>query len=273
MHHLLSQEEVATYHRDGILFPILVLSKEETACFRGAYESFCEQLGARPNAFQSRHPHLFHRWAYDLATHPRVLDAVEQIIGPNILVHHASLFCKYPHDGTFVSWHQDGYFLDLSEPLLVSAWIALSESNLANGCMRVVRNSHQSGRVEHANSAISDRNLLPSGLEVAREVDERDATDVVLHAGEMSLHHVNLVHGSNANDSAEPRLGFAVRYVAPSVRQCVAKVPTVLARGGDEEGYFESLESPPAYSFAEAIAAHAELLRRIMEAREQQAAS
>lgn len=267
MRKLLSEGEVATYQRGGIVFPIAVLSKDETARFRDAYESFCEQLGSRPNAAQSRNPHLFHRWAYDLATHPRVLDAVEQIIGPNILVHHASLFCKYPHDGTFVSWHQDGYYLDLSEPLLVSAWIALSDSNVANGCMRVVRNSHQNGRIEHANSAIAARNLLPSGLEIACEVDERDATDVVLSPGEMSLHHVNLVHGSNPNDSAEPRLGFAVRYVAPSVRQCVAKVPTVLARGRDEEGYFESLESPPVYSFAEAIAAQAELVRRTIEAR------
>lgn len=267
MRKLLSEEEVATYQREGIVFPIPVFSKEETARFRGAYENFCEQLGSRPSATQSRNPHLFHGWAYDLATHPRVLDAVEQIIGPNILVHHASLFCKYPHDGTFVSWHQDGYYLDLSAPLLVSAWIALSDSNVANGCMRVVRNSHQNGRVAHANSAISTQNLLPSGLEIAREVDERDATDVVLSAGEMSLHHVNLVHGSNPNHSAAPRLGFAVRYVAPSVRQAVAKVPTVLARGRDEEGYFESLEHPPVYSFAEAIAAQAELARCITKAR------
>jgi ectoine hydroxylase-related dioxygenase (phytanoyl-CoA dioxygenase family) len=264
---LLSEEEVAAYQDGGIVFPIQVLSKEETERFRGAYEKFCEQLGSRPNAAQSRNPHLFHRWAYDLATHPRVLDAVEQIIGPNILVHHASLFCKYPHDGTFVSWHQDGYYLDLNEPLLVSAWIALSDSNVANGCMRVVRNSHQNGRVAHANSAISARNLLPSGLEIACEVDERDATDVVLSAGEMSLHHVNLVHGSNPNHSASPRLGFAVRYVAPSVRQAVVRVPTVLARGQDEEGYFENLDSPPAYSVDEAIAAQAELARRIMKER------
>jgi len=269
----LSQGALATYERDGILFPIPVLSKEETARFRGAYNSFCEQLGARPNAAQSRNPHLFHRWAYDLATHARVLDAVEQIIGPNILVHHATLFCKYPHDGAFVSWHQDGYYLDLSEPLLVSAWIALSDSNVANGCMRVVRRSHESGRVQHATSAISERNLLPSGLEIACEVDECDATDVVLRAGEMSLHHVNLVHGSNANDSAQPRLGFAVRYVAPSVRQSVAKVPTVLARGRDEQGYFESVQSPPVYSFDEAITAQAELVRRTTEARQRQATS
>lgn len=263
----LSQGALATYERDGIFFPIPVLSKEETARFRGAYNSFCEQVGAPPNAAQSRNPHLFHRWAYDLATHARVLDAVEQIIGPHILVHHATLFCKYPHDGTFVSWHQDGYYLDLSEPLLVSAWIALSDSNVANGCMRVVRRSHDSGRVQHATSAISERNLLPSGLEIACEVDERDATDVVLSAGEMSLHHVNLVHGSNPNHSASPRLGFAVRYVAPSVRQAVAKVPTVLARGRDDEGYFENLDSPPAYSVDEAIAAQAELARRIMNER------
>jgi Phytanoyl-CoA dioxygenase (PhyH) len=263
----LSQLDVATYRRDGILFPIPVLSKEETAAARAAYENFCEQLGGPPSAAQSRYPHLFHRWAYDLAIHPRVLDYVEQIIGPNILVHQASLFCKYPQDGTFVSWHQDGYYLNLSEPLLVSAWIALSDSNAANGCMRVVRRSHASGRVQHSNSAISERNLLMNGLEIACDVNERDATDVVLRAGEMSLHHVNLVHGSKANESMEPRLGFAVRYIAPSVRQAVAKVVTVLARGRNEEGYFESVQSPPAYSSAEAIAAQAEMLDRTVQAR------
>jgi non-heme Fe2+,alpha-ketoglutarate-dependent halogenase len=269
----LSEDEVTTYRREGILFPIPVLSQDETARYRGAYERFCEQLGSRPNAAQSRNPHLFHGWAYDLATHRRILDAVEAVIGPNILVHHATLFCKYPGDGAFVSWHQDGFYLNLSEPLLVSAWIALSESNVANGCMRVVRNSHQRGKVEHANSAISDANLLLNGLEVACEVDERDATDVVLHAGEMSLHHVNLVHGSNPNHSAEPRLGFAVRYVAPSVRQAVAKVPTVLARGRNDEGYFEHLESPPIYSFADAVAAQDELMRWTIEARKEPATS
>jgi ectoine hydroxylase-related dioxygenase (phytanoyl-CoA dioxygenase family) len=267
MNKLLSEDEVAAYERRGIVFPIPVLSKEETARFRGAYETFCEQLGSRPNAAQSRNPHLFHRWAYDLATHPRVLDVVEQIIGPNILVHHGSLFCKYPRDGTFVSWHQDGYYLELNEPLLVSAWIALSDSNTANGCMRVVSESHCNGGAKHSNSAISEKNLLPSGLEIACEVDERDATDVVLRAGEMSLHHVNLVHGSKPNHSTEPRLGFAVRYVAPSVRQAVASVPTILARGRDDEGHFEHLEAPPAYRFAEAIAAQAELVRWTTEAR------
>jgi len=269
----LTEEAVEIYRRDGILFPIPVLETEETAQFRSAYEGFCEHLGSRPNAAQSRNLHLFHRWAYDLATHPRVLDAVEPIIGRNILVHHSSLFCKYPHDGAFVSWHQDGFYLNLSEPSLVSAWIALSDSTPENGCMRVVRGSHRRGRVHHSNSAISDKNLLPSGLEVAREVDELDATDVVLRSGEMSLHDVNLVHGSNPNYSSIPRLGFAVRYVAPTVRQCVAKVPTVLARGQDNEGYFESLEEPPSYKFEEAVQAQAELVNRISEARKKQISS
>ena len=263
----LSEQEVAAYRQSGILFPIPVLSQAELANFRGAYEQFCQQLGSPPSAEQSRNPHLFHRWAYDLATHPCVLDVVEQIIGPDILVHHASLFCKYPHDGTFVSWHQDGYYLELNEPLLVSAWIALSDSHMANGCMRVVPESHLNGRAKHSNSAASKQNLLPSGLEIACEVDERDAVDVILRGGEMSLHHVNVVHGSNPNRSAEPRLGFAVRYVVPSVRQAVARVPTVLARGRDREGYFESIASPPSYSFPEAITAQAESFRRTVQAR------
>jgi hypothetical protein len=133
--------------------------------------------------------------------------------------------------------------------------------------MRVVRGSHHHGRVAHANSALSEHNLLPSGLEVACEVDEKDATDVTLRAGEMSLHHVNLVHGSNPNRSPGPRLGFAIRYVAPSVTQGVAAVPTVLARGRDDFGYFESLAAPPTYSFREAIAAQSELLRKTVAAR------
>jgi non-heme Fe2+,alpha-ketoglutarate-dependent halogenase len=269
----LSEEAVEIYQRDGILFPIPVLETEETTQFRSAYEGFCKRLGSRPNAAQSRNLHLFHRWAYDLATHPRILDAVESIIGGNILIHHASLFCKYPHDGAFVSWHQDGFYLNLSEPSLVSAWIALSDSTLENGCMRVVRGSHRSGRVQHRNSAISKKNLLPSGLEVACEVDERDATNVVLRSGEMSLHHVNLVHGSNPNHSSDPRLGFAVRYVSPTVRQCVTKVPTVLARGEDNGGYFESLDEAPCFTFEEAVKAQAELFRRITEARKEQAKS
>jgi non-haem Fe2+, alpha-ketoglutarate-dependent halogenase len=266
----MKSEAVETYWREGILFPIPVLEVEETAQFRAAYEAFCERLGSRPNAVQSRNLHLFHRWAYNLATHPRILDFVESIIGGNILVHHASLFCKYPHDGAFVSWHQDGYYLNLTEPLLVSAWIALSDSTVENGCMRVVSGSHRSGRVQHCNSAISGKNLLPSGLEVACEVDENDATNVLLRSGEMSLHHVNLVHGSNPNRASFPRLGFAVRYVAPTVRQCVAKVPTVLARGQDTEGYFESLDEPPSYTFEEAVQAQAELVRRTTEARKEQ---
>jgi non-haem Fe2+, alpha-ketoglutarate-dependent halogenase len=265
-----SEEAVETYRRDGIFFPIPVLETHETAQFRSAYEGFCEQLGSRPNAAQSRNLHLFHRWAYDLATHPRILDAVESIIGRNILIHHASLFCKYPHDGAFVSWHQDGFYLNLSEPLLVSAWIALSDSTLENGCMRVVRGSHRGGRVQHCNSAISEKNLLTSGLEIACQVHECDATNVVLRSGEMSLHHVNLVHGSNPNYSSVPRLGFAVRYVTPTVRQCVAKVPTVLARGRDDEGYFEILDEPPSYTFEDAIEAQAALVRQITEAREEQ---
>jgi len=266
----LSEDAVEIYWRDGIIFPIAVLETEETAKFRSDYEVFCEKLGSRPNAAQSRNLHLFHRWAYDLATHPRILDAVEPIVGRNILIHHSSLFCKYPHDGAFVSWHQDGFYLNLSEPSLVSAWIALSDSTLENGCMRVVSGSHRSGRVQHCNSAISEKNLLPSGLEVACEVDERDATNVVLRSGEMSLHHVNVVHGSNPNHSSGPRLGFAVRYVAPTVRQRVAKVPTVLARGQDNESYFESLDQPPSFTFEEAVEAQAELAHRITEARKEQ---
>src|SRR4029077_5476036 len=176
MSNYLSRSAVEAYQRDGVLFPIQVLSQQETSRYRSAYEDFSDRLGGRHPPRELRHPHLFHRWAYDLTLHPDILDAVESIIGPNILVHSTSLFCKNPRDGSFVSWHQDGYYWDLSQPQLVSAWIALSDSIPENGCMRVVRGSHTAGRVDHANSAMSEKNFLLNGMEVVCKVDESDVT-------------------------------------------------------------------------------------------------
>ena len=234
------------YDRDGILFPIPVLSPEDTAFFRNRFQVWSDAAGGRLDAHDMRYPHLFQGWAYDLATLPAVLDVVESVIGPDILVNSTTMFCKYPNDGSWVSWHQDGYYLGLSGLSYVTAWVALTDSSMDNGCMKVVRGSHRSGKIEHDRSGdLVPNNLLPSGMQVVCEIDQKDVCYVVLSPGEMSLHHSNIIHGSNPNLSSRPRLGFAIRYQAPDVRQQVATAPSVLARGTDRFGYYPLLKSRP----------------------------
>jgi non-heme Fe2+,alpha-ketoglutarate-dependent halogenase len=263
--HTLAPRQVKLYERDGFLFPIAVLSADEVLQYRAALEELETQLGNILKPAEVVQPHLHFRWAYDLATHPEVLDVVEAIIGPNILVHTTSIFCKYPHDPAYVSWHQDGYYWRLSAPRLVSAWIALSDSHPENGCMRVLPGTHRQ-RLTHYERR-DDDNLLASGLTVAGNIDQTAAVDLVLRAGEMSLHHVNIVHGSEANRSTSKRIGFAIRYVAPDVSQALEHHPVVLARGQDDYHHYTLLEEPPTGNVEAAIVAQAAFARQLYKRR------
>lgn len=259
MSRVLSSNQIRDYEQDGVVFPIKVLADEELVTARTALETLMTALGKRPDSQLFRHLHLFHRWARDLALHPRVLDAVEDVIGHDILLHSSTVFWKRPRDAGYVSWHQDGYYSGLSELQYTSAWLAITDSSPDNGCMRVVRGSHRQGIVPHNSSSTSSDNFVT--LEIARQVDEGQATDVNLAPGEMSLHHVAIVHGSNANASDRPRIGYAVRYVSPKVRQKLDHYPVILARGHDRFGHYRMLEQPPSLSLQEAIFAQQELLR------------
>jgi non-heme Fe2+,alpha-ketoglutarate-dependent halogenase len=252
---LLTAEQVAHYQRDGILFPIPVLSADEAAHFRSEFEAVAARLGGRPVAQSLGHTHTHFRWAYDLATHPRILDALEDVLGPDILVWTVSIFPKYPRDPGFISWHQDGTYWGLDSTRVTTAWVALTDSTLDNGCMRVVPGSHRQAILPHRDTYAPD-NRLSRGQEIEVEVSEDDAVDVVLRAGEMSLHHVNIIHGSNPNPSDGSRIGFAPRFTTPETRQVDGEPPTaVLARGHDRYGHFKLLSAPPALGFDEALAA------------------
>jgi hypothetical protein len=264
---LISPHHLAAYNREGVLFPIPVLTPEETARFRAAVEELESRLGGKPAPAAMTQPQLHFRWAFDLATHPAVLDVVERILGPDILVHSASIFSKHPRTPDYVSWHQDGHYWGLDAPRLTSAWIALTGSSPENGCLRVVPGSHRLDRLPHGDHPGKEHNLLASGLEIAVAVDERQARDVVLAPGQMSLHHVNIVHGSNPNRSSGKRIGFAVRYVAPEVRQSLEHHPVVLARGVDRYGNFPLLPEPPGDDLEEGLRAQAEFGRRRLRAR------
>ena len=255
----LTTSQLETFARDGALFPVSVLAAAEVSRYRAAFERLRARLGGSPKPAQMSQPQLHYRWAYDLATHPAVLDAVEPLLGPDILVHSASIFAKRAHDPGFVSWHQDGFYWRLSEPCLVSAWVALSDSHAANGCMRVLPGTH-TAEVPHGEAAGQAHNMLASGLHVMEELDEARAVDVELRAGEMSLHHLNLIHASNPNRSPDERIGFAIRYTVPGVRQALRHHAVVPARGAAAGSDFELLAQPPSDDLEAGLAAQREFL-------------
>ena len=203
----LSAEIVDRYEQDGIAFPIPVLSAEEVTEFRAELEAICEDHTKRLDQLHFQFP-----WAYRLVSHEALLDAVEGILGPEILVDGNLVFYKQPRDPRYASWHQDSVYSGWHLTPSVSAWIALTPSEPANGCMRVIPGTHKQGLLAHEN--IEDPNMLNRrGERLRMDVDESQAVDVVLRPGEMSLHHTNIVHGSNPNTSDGPRIGFIVRFV------------------------------------------------------------
>ena len=240
----LSSDQISSYERDGILFPIDVLPPSEVERTRTGLDEIEANLGRRPKTEELHQLFLNYDWAYDLVTHPKILDAIESVLGPDILLWATSVFAKQPHDPGFISWHQDATYWGLDSGNVTTAWIALSESSTENGCMRVVRESHTMPIQPH-NETYADDNLLSRGQEIAVEVTEKEATDVVLAPGQMSLHHVNIVHGSKPNPSAKPRIGFVARYITPSVSQSGFQQPVILARGEDKYGNFEHMIEPP----------------------------
>ena len=206
-----SEQQLAQYDRDGFLFPIKVLSDDEVSFFRNALDSLVNSCDDGPVKRLDR-LHLFFDWARRLVTHEALLDSVQDILGDNILVYGTLVFYKRPHDPGYAAWHQDSVYSGLHLTPSTSAWIALTPSHQANGCMRVIAGSHRLGSLNHVN--LSDPNLLNRrGERIDVAVDESQAVDVVLRPGEISLHHSNIVHGSNPNASDEPRIGFIVRFV------------------------------------------------------------
>jgi ectoine hydroxylase-related dioxygenase (phytanoyl-CoA dioxygenase family) len=205
----LSRRQLTQYERQGVVFPVKALSSEEVTYFNGEFEAIIKGCGVRRRLLNL---HLFFEWAYRLVTHDAVLDAIQDVIGEDILIYSTLVFYKPPQDSGYVSWHQDSVYSGLHLTPSVSAWIALTRSDSANGCMRVIPKSHKGGPLTHINVG-DESNLLRRGEQVATVVDEDEALDVVLQPGEMSLHHSTIVHGSNPNVSGEPRLGFIVRFV------------------------------------------------------------
>jgi len=207
---MLTDDQVAQYHEDGYVRPDYRLSEETLADVRAAHD----RLIARHPEFRNYCPNLL---AWDLsflnvARDREIVDMVTQLIGPDVALWNSSFFAKPALDGQKTPWHQDGEYWPIRPLATCTAWIAIDASTPENGCLRVIRGSHKDQRLR-PHRTNPDRNLTLNQELLPEEYDEADAVDIVLEAGQMSLHDVFLLHGSEANHSANPRRGMTLRFM------------------------------------------------------------
>ncbi|MDO8299606.1 phytanoyl-CoA dioxygenase family protein [Lacisediminimonas sp.] len=261
MSKLLTSEQTEHYKTQGYITPIRVMSAAQANAIRQNLEEYESQNGGPLKGALRHKTHLLFKSLNDLVRHEKILDAIEDLYGENLLCWTTNFFIKEANDAKFVSWHQDSTYWGLSRPDVVTAWVALSESNESNGAMQVIPGTHLVDQIPHRDT-FSENNLLTRGQEVAVDVDPAQAVLVNLEPGEMSLHHVRLIHGSPPNTSSKRRIGFAIRYIPTSVRQVEGADSATLVRGVDTFNTFEH-EPQPMRDFDPAfVAMHAAFAER-----------
>lgn len=251
------------FARDGYAFPLRALPTRRAEELRRILET-AEAGAPDPTArgMATGLPHLLLPEFFDVVRDPAITGPVAEILGEDLIVWGCSFFTKEPRTRSFVSWHQDLTYWGLDDADKVTAWVALSPATLESGCMRFVPGSHTQQIVPHKDTFDPD-NLLTRGQEVAVEVRDEEAIDVVLQPGEMSLHHGRIFHASHPNGSDDRRIGLAIRYIKPSMRQTSGvKTLAVLARGEDRFGHFDLCDRPQGGFAAQDIARGEDAFRR-----------
>ncbi|MEM7221151.1 MAG: phytanoyl-CoA dioxygenase family protein [Pseudomonadota bacterium] len=238
----LTQTQLERYQRDGFLSPIRIASSTTANAWRRRFEAFEARSGERSVALRTD-LHLAERWAWEILVSPEVMQPVVDLLGPDVLLWSLNWFIKEPRSGDFVSLHQDANYWGLEPHEVLTAWIALSDASEATGPMRFLPGTHRGVLFEHDNT-FAPHNLLSRGQTIAAPIDESRAVSAPLAAGEMSLHHVRLIHGSGPNETDDRRIGMVARYCRTDVRQTKGRDTAVLAAGKDRFGHFELRGAP-----------------------------
>lgn len=251
-------QQVAQYDSDGFCSPISVLDDAEVAHCRAGLERYEASVGHPIEFPEKSKSYLLFEWADYLVHHPKVLDAVEAVIGPDILVYHSTTWIKEAQTPAFVHWHQDGTYFFLDPHLHVTAWVALSDAPVEAGCVRVIPGSHRMGQFSHDDDP-GEWNMIKRGQGIFDEFDDEAGVMMPLRAGEMSLHHTDVVHSSAGNHTDHRRIGIGISFIPTSVRPLHDPTPSaLLVRGEDRFGHFIAEERLGTEQSPEAWAAHAE---------------
>ena len=264
---VLSNDEVKQYVERGYVSPLDAFSSAHAAAYRARLEAMELADQGIPHD-RRRKMHLYLRWVDEIVHHPRILDAVEDLVGPDILLYHLTLWMKEPKSDARISWHQDSTYFGLSPAEHVTAWVALTTSDLRSGCVQVIPGSHHAGQVRHGVGELAG-NMLRTGQQL--DVPDDAATDnLILQPGQFSLHHTWLHHNSLPNRSDDRRIGLGISYI-PTRCRCTARqrLSAMLVRGTDQYGHFDLEQRAERDMAPEALARHADAMAHWHTAREQ----
>ncbi|WP_421990152.1 phytanoyl-CoA dioxygenase family protein [Roseococcus sp.] len=271
---VLDDMAIARYRRDGYVTPIQGVSAEQAEAWHqdvrrccGEAERPVSDTGIRQPSTRVK-PYLLFPWAADLVRHPAILDAVEDVIGPDILIFHTTLWWKAAGTEGFVPWHQDATYFGLAPHEHVTAWLALTPSTLESGCVTVLPGSHKHGQLPHADRK-DPRVMLSRGQSVAVEVEERAAVPILLQPGQFSLHDTLALHSSAPNRSNHDRIGLGISYIPARVKHVgPTRLSATLVRGENRHDHFDLEARPRAEADAAARATHADSIGRFWIASE-----
>lgn len=235
----LTPEQIDQYQSEGYVTPIRIMPETEAMGLRAKLEAAEAANGGKLDPPQRSKAHLLFKWLDDLIRDPRVLDPIEQLIGPNILCWNTLFWIKEARSSSFVSWHQDTKYWGLSSEKVVTAWLALSPASLKSGCMRVMPRTHVGEVLPHDDRYHQD-NLLTRGQEITDGVDDDHSVFMPLTVGEMSIHNYRLAHASGPNDTDDRRIGVSMHFMPTDTGQIVGSWDSAaLVRGTDAFGNFE----------------------------------
>ena len=236
----LSDEQVEHAEREGYIVPVPVLPRAKAAYYLERFEAYERATGqSAPNHLKIK-PHLLFTWMMELGTTPALLDAIEDLIGPDIMLVTSAVWAKNARDPHFVTWHQDSAYFGYEPMDVWGAWIGLTDSRVEHGCMRYLPRSHLAPEMDHTET-YDELNLLSRGQSIDR-LDDGDAIDAEVSAGEASIHHFRLAHSSMPNTSDRRRIGILFVYCPTRVRPTLGRYPALVVRG---ENSFDHWDQDP----------------------------
>jgi hypothetical protein len=240
----LSKDQIASYNDDGFLSGISIFDDDEIAVHRAYFDELLDRIiGQGGDAYSISTAHLTYGRVYDLLTHPRIVAAVVDMLGENVIAWGSHYFCKLAGDPKTVAWHQDASYWPLSHTKTATVWLAIDDADVENACMRFLRGSHRFGHITWRESDASEKNVLDQTIDDAEEYGEPFAN--VLAAGQISIHSDLLIHGSDANLSTRRRCGLTLRYCSADVRAGMGwNSKGVIVNGEDSSGHWANPSRP-----------------------------
>lgn len=222
MPRVLTKLQIEQYHDQGFICPIRVISEQEALSIKDELEQVEKEFPEEINSESRNNLHLSFSFLDALAHNKIIVDAIEDLIGPDISLWASVMFIKEPSSKQYVSWHQDATYMGLDSLDFPTPWIALSPSNIETGCMTMIAGSHKT-KIQNHEDTFAENNILTRG-QVIQDVDESKAVDLILQPGEMSIHHGAVIHGSQPNNSNQRRIGFSLQsYMPNNVKQIVGR--------------------------------------------------